>query len=148
MEEQITRKYCTVVASPKQAVVHLLFHCSGKDGEFHTRELNFIADAVVMLGGEREINLDRELELYLSYRRRIADENAYLLHLITTIGPKHKLALLWQCMQIMATDASVAFGEEVLLQKIAGLLNMRSESIALLYDLALQMNRAQVARAF
>ncbi|MDQ3278458.1 MAG: hypothetical protein M3Q06_09030 [Bacteroidota bacterium] len=114
--------YREFINTADQALVHLAFHCCLKDGELQDVELDLISANFVAKGINKELNLKDEMATYQSYFRNITDETAYLIFLIRALDPRNKLALFAFCAEIVYRNNHVSFGEEMLLNKLAGLL--------------------------
>ncbi len=140
--------YHNTIQSPDQALVHLAFHCSLKDGELHEAELDLIAASFEAKGINKTLDLKQEIQSYQSYYKSLKDENAYLFFLIQAISPKNKLALFAFCAEIISRDGNISLSEEVLLNKIAGLLYVRDQENMTVQKLISELNAVEKANAF
>jgi uncharacterized tellurite resistance protein B-like protein len=140
--------YQNEINSPDQALVHLAFHCCLKDGELQDAELDFVSAAFVAKGLNKALDLKQEMQSYQSYYKDVRDESAYLLFLVRTISPKNKLALFAFCTEIINRDGNISLSEEVLLNKIAGLLYVRDQENMAIQRLFAELNAVEKANAF
>jgi uncharacterized tellurite resistance protein B-like protein len=140
--------YRDQINSPDQALVHLAFHCCLKDGELHEKELDMISATFVAKGLNKQLDLKQEIQMYRAYYRNIKDELSYLLFLIQNIAPKHKLALFAFCAEIINRDGNISLSEEVLLNKIAGLLYVKDQENIAVQRLIAELNAVEKANAF
>ena len=131
-----------------QALVHLAFHCCLKDGELQEEELDLIATSFVAKGVNRNLNLKEEMQVYQSYHKNIKDESTYLIFLIRAIEPKYKLALFAFCADIVYRNNRVSFGEEMLLNKLAGLLYINEVESVAVQRLINEMYQVEKQNAF
>ena len=116
--------YNQSVSTPDQALCHLYFHCSLKDGTLSPEETDSMADRFVTLGMQKELNFKDEMNAYRSYQSRIIDEWLYLEYLIKLISPVNTLALYSYCVELVVSDEQFDQGEEDLVKKIASLLDI------------------------
>lgn len=107
-----------------QALCHLYFHCSLKDGSLSPEETDAMAGRFVSLGMHKELNFKDEMNAYRSYEKHIIDEWLYLEYLIKLITPVNTLALYSYCVELFVSDELFAQAEEDLLKKIASLLEI------------------------
>ncbi len=140
--------YRTSITSADQALVHLAFHCSLKDGSLQDEELDLIATNFVAKGLNKTMKLKEEMQHYQSYRSSIKDETDYLDFLIGTIQPKNKLALFAFCAEIIWRDGTVALSEEVMLNKIADLLHVTDEENMTVQKLICELNAVEKSNGF
>lgn len=140
--------YREAINSPDQALVHLSFHCSLKDGELHDAELDMISTTFVAKGLNKKFDLKKEIQLYQQYQKTIKDENAYLLFLLHTINPKYKLALFAFCAEIINRDGNISLSEEIMLNRIAGLLYIRDEDNLVVQRLIAELNAVEKNNTF
>jgi uncharacterized tellurite resistance protein B-like protein len=140
--------YRDLVNSPDQALVHLAFHCCLKDGELQDAELELVSESFAAKGLNKALNLKEEIQHYQGYQRTIKDETAYLLFLLQNIAPKNKLALFAFCAEIIIRDGNISLSEEVLLNKIAGLLYIRDQENITVQKLIAELNAVEKANAF
>ena len=116
--------YNQLVSTPDQALCHLYFHCSFKDGALDPAETDSMADRFVTLGMQKELNFKDEMRAYRSYKSDIIDEWLYLEYLIKLISPVNTLALYSYCVELVVSDEDFDQGEEDLVKKIASLLDI------------------------
>jgi uncharacterized tellurite resistance protein B-like protein len=135
--------YQNHIVTPDQALVHLAFHCSLKDGELQKEELEFISSSFVAKGINKELDIKEEIKFYKDYCKTIKDETAYLIFLIRTIKPTYKMALFAFCAEIVYRNGRVSLGEEVLLNKIADLLFVKDEENMAIQKLITEMNQVE-----
>jgi uncharacterized tellurite resistance protein B-like protein len=140
--------YRDQINSPDQALVHLAFHCSLKDGELHDAELDVISSAFVAKGLNKELDFKKEMQNYQSYYKDIRDETGYLIFLIQTISPKYRLALFAFCAEIINRDGNISLSEEVLLNKIAGLLYVKDQENIAVQHLIAELNAVEKGNTF
>ena len=140
--------YRDQIHSSDQALVHLAFHCCLKDGELHQAELDMISTAFVAKGLNKELDLKHEMQVYQDYYKNIRDESTYLIFLIQTISPKYKLALFAFCAEIINRDGNISLSEEVLLNKIAGLLYIKDQENIAVQRLIAEMNAVEKINSF
>ena len=136
------------IKSPNQALVHLAFHCCLKDGELQTSELDSISGTFVSKGLNKELDIKEEMAHYQSYHKSIKDETTYLRFLLDTIKPKNKLALFAFCAEIIYRDGNVAISEELLLNRIAGILYIRESDNQTIQNLIAELNDVEKRNAF
>jgi uncharacterized tellurite resistance protein B-like protein len=140
--------YRDLVNSSDQALVHLAFHCCLKDGELQDAELELVSESFAAKGLNKALNLKEEIQHYQGYQKTIKDETAYLLFLLQNIAPKNKLALFAFCAEIINRDGNISLSEEVLLNKIAGLLYIRDQENITVQKLIAELNAVEKANAF
>lgn len=116
--------YTQSVSTPEQALCHLYFHCSLKDGALSPAETDAMADKFVHLGMQKELDFSKEMESYRSYRNDIIDEWLYLEYLLKLISPVNTLALYSFCVELVFSDEHFDQSEEELVKKIATLLGI------------------------
>ena len=119
--------YNQSVITPEQALCHLYFHCSLKDGSLAPEETDSMADRFVSLGMQKELNFKDEMNAYRSYQKDIIDEWLYLEYLIKLISPVNSLALYSWCVELAMSDEKFDQAEQDLLKKIASLLEIEEE---------------------
>jgi uncharacterized tellurite resistance protein B-like protein len=107
-----------------------------------------IEESLALTGEVSRFEIEEEITLYKLYQGSIGDENNYLAYLIWLMQPKMNLTLLWLCIKIVVTDRHIAFGEEVLIQKIAQLLNVKSRQSEVLFELAAQTAQVSIEKSF
>lgn len=140
--------YQNHITTADQALVHLAFHCSLKDGELHKEELEFISSSIVAKGINKELDVKEEIRFYKDYCKTIPDEMAYLKFLVRTIKPTYKLALFAFCAEIVYRNGRVSLGEEVLLNKIADLLFVKDDENMTVQKLITEMNHVEQRNSF
>ena len=136
------------INSTDQALVHLAFHCCLKDGELQDEELDLIATSFVAKGVNKELDLKEEMKTYKSYCQKITDETTYLIFLIRAINPTYKMALFAFCAEIVYRNNRVSFGEEIMLHKLAGLLNVSEAESASVQRLINEMYQVEKKNSF
>lgn len=136
------------IHSADQALVHLAFHCSLKDGELQERELDFLSSTFVAKGLNKELKLNDESQHYQSYYKNINDETAFLRFLLEVIRPQNRLALLAFCAEIVYRDNNVSISEEVLLNKVASLLYIKDQDNLTIQNLITELNNVERNNAF
>ena len=142
------RMYRDAINTADQALVHLAFHCCMKDGELQDEELDLIATSFVAKGVNKELDLKEEMKTYLSYFRKITDESTYLIFLIRAIDPTYRMALFAFCAEIVYRNNRVSFGEEILLNKLAGLLYVSETESTAVQRLINEMYQVEKANHF
>ncbi len=140
--------YLDQINSPDQALVHLAFHCCLKDGELQDSELDLISTTFVSKGLNKDLDLKEEMKTYQAYFTGIRDETAYLIFLLQNIAPRNKLALFAFCAEIINRDGNISLSEEVLLNKIAGLLYVKDTENITVQKLIYELNAVEKANAF
>jgi uncharacterized tellurite resistance protein B-like protein len=140
--------YREMINTSDQALVHLAFHCCLKDGEMQEEELDFISASFVAKGVNKELNLKEEMRSYQSYYRQISDETGYLIFLIHAIDATYRMALFAFCVEIVYRNNRVSFGEEILLNKLAGLLYVNEAESMAVQRLLHEMYQVEVANRF
>ncbi|HEY1022750.1 MAG TPA: hypothetical protein VGE06_10590 [Flavisolibacter sp.] len=140
--------YREAINSADQALVHLAFHCCLKDGELQEEELDLIATSFVAKGVNKSLNLKEEMRSYQSYYKKITDESTYLIFLIRAIDPLYRMALFAFCAEIVYRNNRVSFGEEILLNKLAGLLYISEAENTAVQRLINEMYQVENANRF
>jgi uncharacterized tellurite resistance protein B-like protein len=140
--------YQQEITSAQQALTHLLLHCSYKDGESDEKEMHTILNIVSQLYGTSDVSLQQEKAIYLSYASRIKDEQHFLNFLIQLIKPAGRLALLWYCAQVTASDKTIAFSEELFISKVASMLHIHTDECRTIHMLALQIHAVEKSQMF
>ena len=140
--------YREAINSADQALVHLAFHCCLKDGELQEEELDLIATSFVAKGVNKSLDLKEEMRSYQSYFRKITDETTYLIFLIRAIDPLYRMALFAFCAEIVYRNNRVSFGEEILLNKLAGLLYINEAENTAVQRLINEMYQVENANRF
>lgn len=130
--------YNQLVTSQDQALCHLYFHCSLKDGKLATAETDGLADRFVGLGMQKRMNFKDEMNAYRSYKNDIIDEHLYLEYLIQLINPSNELALYSYCVELTVSDELMDIAEESLVKKIALILNIDEEQQQLIQRLMVE----------
>jgi uncharacterized tellurite resistance protein B-like protein len=130
--------YNQTVSTPDQALCHLYFHCSLKDGALSPAETDSMADRFVGLGMQKELNFKDEMNAYRAYQKNIIDEWLYLEYLIKLISPVNTLALYSWCVELVISDENFEPGEEDLLKKIASLLEVDETQQQVIFKLMLE----------
>lgn len=110
--------------------------------------MNTILNIASQLYGTSEVALEQEHKLYLSYATKLKDEQHYLNFLLHLIQPSGRLALLWYCAQVTASDKTLAFSEELFISKIASILHISGEECRTIHMLALQVHAAAKSQLF
>lgn len=140
--------YREAINSADQALVHLAFHCCLKDGELQEEELDLIATSFVAKGVNKSLDLKEEMRSYQSYFRKITDETTFLIFLIRAIDPLYRMALFAFCAEIVYRNNRVSFGEEILLNKLAGLLYINEAENTAVQRLINEMYQVENANRF
>ncbi len=130
--------YNQTVSTPDQALCHLYFHCSLKDGDLSPAETDSMADRFVSLGMQKELNFKDEMNAYRAYQKNIIDEWLYLEYLFKLISPVNTLALYSWCVELVISDEKFEPGEEDLLKKIASLLEVDETQQQVIFKLMLE----------
>ncbi len=130
--------YNEVVTSQDQALCHLYFHCSLKDGKLDSAETDNLADRFVALGMQKRMNFKDEMNAYRSYKNGIIDEELYLEFLIELINPTNDLALYSYCVELTVSDELMDIAEESLVKKIATILSIDEEQQQLIKKLMVE----------
>jgi uncharacterized tellurite resistance protein B-like protein len=140
--------YKDFVTTQEEAICHLFFHCCLKDEVFKEPELDQVAWKIVGFGLRSELNVKEEMIHYNAYKSNINDETAYLEYLITLINPVNELALYSYCLELMLSDSSFDLSEEVLTDKIAGLLKIEENEREIIKKLITQRRVVEIDKLF
>lgn len=140
--------YRQLIDSKDKALVHLFFHCCMKDGEFGEAELQTVSDMIVSAHLNKGLNLKDEMSDYRAYRSSINDETGYLSFLLSVIKPSNRLALFSFCAELFLSDKNVTLSEEVLINKIAGLLYIKPPQSLTVQQLIMELNAVQSGQTF
>lgn len=135
--------YQSIVRSGQQAFLHLLLYCCHKDGECSEQEMRTIAGIMRHLYEMEDEERQKEEALFQEYVSTLKDEMHYLRFLLHHIKPTNRLALLWYCTQVTASDKTIAFSEELLISKLAALLHIHADECRTIHLLALQVHAAE-----
>jgi hypothetical protein len=140
--------YNDQVKTQEEAVCHLFFHCCLKDGVFKDEEIDNVSGKLVTIGLNKTMNFKKEVQKYKAYHSGITDESAYIQYLIELIKPVNDLALYSYCMELCVSDAMLGAEEELLLNKIAGLLNIDPAECAATQKLFVQRKVVEMQQLF
>jgi uncharacterized tellurite resistance protein B-like protein len=140
--------YKSYVTTQEEALCHLFFHCCLKDGVFEEPEMDQVSDKIVVLGLRSRLNIKEEVIHYTTYKPAITDETEYLWHLIQLINPVNDLALYSYCLELMLSDSSFDLSEEVLTDKIAGLLKIEENDRKVIKKLIAQRKVVETDKLF
>ncbi len=140
--------YKSYVTTQEEAICHLFFHCCLKDDVFKEPELDQVAWKIIGFGLRSELNVKEEMTHYSTYRSNITDETAYLEYLIGLIKPVNELALYSYCLELMLSDSSFDLSEEVLTDKIAGLLSIDEKEREIIKKLITQRRVVEIDKLF
>lgn len=140
--------YKSYVTTQEEAICHLFFHCCLKDEVFKEPELDQVAWKIIGFGLRSELNVKEEMMHYSTYRPNIADETAYLEYLIGLINPVNEFALYSYCLELMLSDSSFDLSEEVLTDKIAGLLKIEENEREIIKKLITQRRVVEIDKLF
>ncbi|HEY2725558.1 MAG TPA: TerB family tellurite resistance protein [Parafilimonas sp.] len=135
------------ITSQNEAICHLFLHCCFKDGNFSSEEIDSVSSKFVDLQIHRDLNFKEELMHYQSYKSSITDEDEYLQYIFKLINPVQNLALYSYCFELCLSDQQLSSEEESLLAKIATLLEMNDEKIAI-DKLMIQRKAVEVQKIF
>jgi len=138
--------YNELVTSQDQALCHLYFHCSLKDGKLDSAETDNLADRFVVLGMQKRMNFKDEMTAYRSYKNDIIDEELYLEFLIELINPTNDLALYSYCVELTVSDELMDIAEESLVKKIATILSIDEEQQQLIKKLMIERKVVETAK--
>jgi uncharacterized tellurite resistance protein B-like protein len=116
--------YQSEIRSQEQAICHLFFHCCLKDGTFSDDELTEVSSKLVDVGLYKQLNFKDEIQRYKSYGESVINDAGYLEFLVKMITPVNTLALYSYCVELVLSDSTLSVGEEALLGRIAGLLQI------------------------
>lgn len=130
--------YKEQIKTQNEALCHLFFHCSMKDGKFEEAELNFVSKKMVEMGLQSEMNFKDEIIKYNNYKPSIANEEEYLQYLIEKINPVNDIALYSYCIEILLSDSEMSIAEDSLSEKIATALNLEAPTQEITKKLMLQ----------
>ena len=148
VEQKTFIMYINEVKSQDQALCHLFFHCCFKDGEFNDPEKTDVSERLVEAGLYKHLNFKEEIQKYQSYKSEIFDEDAYLDFLIKMITPVNGIALYSYCVELVFSDSSLSQGEENLLEKIAGILEVNDSEQAIIKKLMAQRKVVKTEKIF
>ena len=140
--------YKSYVTTQEEAICHLFFHCCLKDNVFKEPELDQVAWKIIGFGLRSELNVKEEMMHYTTYKPDIIDETAYLQYLIGLIQPVNELALYSYCLELMLSDSSFDLSEEILTDKIAGLLNIEENDREVIKKLITQRRVVEIDKLF
>ena len=140
--------YKSYVTTQEEAICHLFFHCCMKDGVFNEPELDQIASKIIRLGLRSELNVKEEVIHYTTYKPGITNETEYLQFLLNLIKPVNELALYSYCLELMLSDSSFDLSEEILTEKIAGLLNIEKSDQQIIKKLMAQRKVVETDKLF
>ncbi|MES2881317.1 MAG: TerB family tellurite resistance protein [Bacteroidota bacterium] len=140
--------YRELVNTKDKALVHLFFHCCLKDGDFGEAELQTVSDMIVSAHLNQTLNLTDEMNNYRRYKSSIVDETNYLSFLMEVINPANRLALFSFCAELFLSDKNVTLSEEVLINKIAGLLYIKPPQSLTVQQLIMELNAVQSGQTF
>ena len=140
--------YKSYVTTQEEALCHLFFHCCLKDGSFSEPELEQVSAKIVGLGLRSQVNVKEEVIHYTTYKPEIKDETEFLQHLLTLINPVNDLALYSYCLELMLSDSSFDIAEEMLTDKIAGILKMEENSREVIKKLMAQRKIVETDKLF
>jgi uncharacterized tellurite resistance protein B-like protein len=79
---------------------------------------------MVEIGLYKQLDFKEEVLRYKSYTTSIVDDTEYLSFLVNMIMPVNSLALYSYCVELVLSDSTLGAGEEALLTRIAGLLEL------------------------
>ena len=147
-QREIYNMYKSYVTTQEEALCHLFFHCCLKDGSFSEPELEQVSAKIVGLGLRSQVNVKEEVIHYTTYKPEIKDETEFLQHLLTLINPVNDLALYSYCLELMLSDSSFDIAEEMLTDKIAGILNMEENSREVIKKLMAQRRIVETDKLF
>ena len=119
-----------------------------KDEVFKEPELDQVAWKIIGFGLRSELNVKEEIMHYTTYKSSINDEDAYLEYLIGLIKPVNELALYSYCLELMLSDSSFDLSEEVLTDKIAGLLKIEDNERDVIKKLIAQRRVVEIDKLF
>ena len=102
----------------------MFFHCCLKDGTFSDDELTEVSSKLVDVGLYKQLNFKDEIQRYKSYGESVINDAGYLEFLVKMITPVNTLALYSYCVELVLSDSTLSVGEEALLGRIAGLLQI------------------------
>jgi len=140
--------YKSYVTTQEEALCHLFFHCCLKDGVFDDPELDLVSAKIVALGLKPALNIKEEVIHYTTYKPEIIEEGAYLQHLIQLINPVNDLALYSYCLELVLSDSSFDVTEEILTDKIAGILNIEEHDRQIIKKLMAQRKVVETDKLF
>ena len=140
--------YKEYVTSQEEAICHLFFHCCLKDEVFKEPELDQVAWKIIGFGLRSELNVKEEIMHYTTYKSNINDEDVYLEYLIGLIKPVNEMALYSYCLELMLSDSSFDLSEEVLTDKIAGLLKIEDNERDVIKKLIAQRRVVEIDKLF
>lgn len=131
--------YSQLIKTQEQAVSHLFIHCCYINGEFSGEEVDAMAEKLVALGLQRELNFKEEVSIYKTYRNAVEiDGEDYLEYLLSLIMPVNDLALYSFCAELCTSDNVIDEAETRLLHLLGNLLEIKEEDQALIQKLAIQ----------
>jgi len=140
--------YKSYVTTQEEALCHLFFHCCLKDGVFEDSELDQVSAKIVALGLRSALNVKEEVIHYTTYKPEITDEAEYLNHIISLINPVNDLALYSFCLELMLSDSAFDLAEEILTDKIAGILKIEVSERQVIKKLMTQRKVVETDKLF
>lgn len=124
------------------AMMQLLLHCSGVDGDVTREELSTIHGIM-----KSEFAMDETwvLNQASAYRQKAAmstrQDLAYLRFLLHRIEGVSSELLLWHCAQVTVSDGEICLAESIFMERLSELLFENSETAQLLQRLAWQHHK-------
>jgi len=140
--------YTGLIKAPEEGICHLFYYCCMKDGNFDEAELNNISDKLVSIDLQKKLNFKDEMRKFKSYQSSITDEDIYLKYLISIIKSNNNLALLSWCIELCAADGDISQEEQLLLVRIANMLNIGDTEQDLIQRLMIQRNKVLLEKGF
>lgn len=140
--------YTTEIKSQDQALCHLFFHCVLKDGKLADKELDNVADKLVAVGLNKELNFKNEIINYQGYQADVTDEQEYLQFLIEQINPVNELALYTYCAELLLSDNVLTEEEEILLKHLGDALGIDDHEQAVAKKIMIQRKVVETEKIF
>ena len=140
--------YQEAVSTQEAAISHLFFHCCFNDNEFTDAELKTISDKLVTAGLHTNLNFKEEVIKYRAYRMELADEDAYLQHLVNIIRPTNELALFSYCLELCLGDGFLGHSEETMLRKLGDAMDIDETQQEVISKLMVQRKVVESQKLF
>ena len=140
--------YITQVKTQDQAITHLFFHCCLKDGDLDDAELNDVAEKLVAVGLNKELNFKDEIITYREYWPGITNEQEYLQYLVELINPVNEMALYSHCAELLLSDNILTTEEESLLKHLGDALGIDDNEQNVTKKLMIQRKVVETEKIF
>ena len=140
--------YTTLVTTQDAALSHLFFHCCLRDGQLADNELDNMAEMLVKVGLNKQLNFRDEMRNYESYRADIVNEEEYLQYLVELINPVNEAALYSHCAELLLSDNVLTPEEETLLKRLGDALSIDNTEQEVVKKLMIQRKVVETEKIF